>query len=1174
MLQRVLSTIMPHVDGTFITLNYPDKSKITKTLNWCKKQGIHTSYIKWNKDFSAARNFNLKQIPKSYQWFFWCDIDDRIDGAEHLHEVARMAREKDVKSVFMNYIYSSVRDKEGNIVQRTIEHMRERLLVNEDLYEWVAPIHETLIEKFPTRKADVDQITGTRELIKVVHLSDHKRNKASQIRNIEILEKYYKEVGKKDPRPRHYLAKAYFDTQEPKNLVKAEKLFHDYLSGPNPSGWAEERAQAWEYLSEIYRIWGKYNSSIKCCLNAIEEAPHFPSSYINLALTYTCKKMWDKALHWIKLSTKVPIPKTTMVINQRDLIARSLEVLWHVSINQNNIDEAWAAAKKLSEIFPDSEEIREKYLVGLGLKEQKEATKMFTRLVRYLDAIGEGSKIPLLLRSVPSTIEDNPFVTQIKNRLLPARTWGDDEIAIYCGPGFSSWSPKKLVKPGESFLGGSEEAVVYLSKELADLGWKVTVYADPGEDRGEVDGVNWLPYYEFNHKDNFNILIGWRNVAFFDAGFKSKKNYLWAHDVLNPQDFTQERLGRLDKIIVLSRAHRQTIPNVPSSKILISTNGYTEHFPKLKPKNNPKWCIYTSSYDRGLEHLLKIWPEVVKEVPDAKLHVFYGWKLFEEFYRDNPERMAWKEKMDKMMEHMGITHHGRVPQPEIEKWYKKCGIFAYPSHFYEINCGLPGTPVFTKNGVKNIENVKEGDMVLTHNGNFREVTKTMSRKVNEEVYGIKSAKSPYPIWLTGKHPVYTATYHVRSDAKGNQVYNKDNYKRRWINTADLREGLNYVLTPRGVSGNLKSVKITDYVNGYKEKGGEIHRDWKHMNWESASNKILLNKDFLYMLGLFCADGSVCPTGRKNTLSGIQFAFDKNKPKIIERIKSIFPLKISSITENGCQGVCYQSPMSEFLRATCYAANGEKVIPSFIWDVSLEKQRVFLEGLLDGDGARYRGGISFQNTSRSLAYGVAQILSNLGIFPAFSYSEDRKAYFLYWKENSAANKQHRVEDKHISRKIKLVERKQYKGKVYNFEVEKDNSYVLGNMAVHNCISAFKSELWGAVPVATNYAALDETIQYGKKIKGDIYDPETLEEYKQALIYALKHPEWQEEQRKKMMPWAKDKYSWTNVAKQWSEEFKSMDVDEAIDIVVNRFGKDKVGQFMPLKNQKKHGLKETS
>lgn len=101
---------------------------------------------------------------------------------------------------------------------------------------------------------------------------------------------------------------------------------------------------------------------------------------------------------------------------------------------------------------------------------------------------------------------------------------------------------------------------------------------------------------------------------------------------------------------------------------------------------NNRWVLYTSSYDRGLEHLLKIWPEVKQEVPDAQLHIFYGWQLFDRFYHDNPGSMAWKDKMLKLMNADGITEHGRLSQPDIEDWYKKCGIWAYPTHFGEISC--------------------------------------------------------------------------------------------------------------------------------------------------------------------------------------------------------------------------------------------------------------------------------------------------------------------------------------------------------------------------------------------------------------------------------------------------------------------------------------------------------
>jgi len=59
---------------------------------------------------------------------------------------------------------------------------------------------------------------------------------------------------------------------------------------------------------------------------------------------------------------------------------------------------------------------------------------------------------------------------------------------------------------------------------------------------------------------------------------------------------------------------------------------------------------------------------------------------------------------------------------------------------------------------------------------------------------------------------------------------------------------------------------------------------------------------------------------------------------------------------------------------------------------------------------------------------------------------------------------------------------------------------------------------------------------------------------------------------MMPWAREKYSWANVARQWTEEFRSLTIDEAIKVVIEE--KPAVGQFMPLDKQREHGLKETS
>jgi len=81
-----------------------------------------------------------------------------------------------------------------------------------------------------------------------------------------------------------------------------------------------------------------------------------------------------------------------------------------------------------------------------------------------------------------------------------------------------------------------------------------------------------------------------------------------------------------------------------------------------------------------------MWPDIKSAVPDAELHIFYGWQLFERFYKDNASSMAWMNRMKEMMTQDGITDHGRVTQEELAEFTKTCGVWAYPTHFGEISC--------------------------------------------------------------------------------------------------------------------------------------------------------------------------------------------------------------------------------------------------------------------------------------------------------------------------------------------------------------------------------------------------------------------------------------------------------------------------------------------------------
>ena len=269
--------------------------------------------------------------------------------------------------------------------------------------------------------------------------------------------------------------------------------------------------------------------------------------------------------------------------------------------------------------------------------------------------------------------------------------WEENEIAIVCGPGAEQWSPKSI----EKGLGGSEEAVVYLGQELTKLGWKVTVFANPEAEEGDFDGVLYQNYYKFNPEDLFNHLILWRSVGFTDTKPKARgKIILWMHDMPNVNDFTEERLKLIDKIGVLSEYHKEQFKyvdknggfvKIPDEKFLLTHNGIPDLGITIW-KGNPHRMCYVSSPDRGLIYLLKNWSKIREKVPDAELHVYYGFGVFDFFHRNNPAKMAFKAKILDMMKQEGITYHDRVGHKELALEMNKCGVWAYPTDFTEISC--------------------------------------------------------------------------------------------------------------------------------------------------------------------------------------------------------------------------------------------------------------------------------------------------------------------------------------------------------------------------------------------------------------------------------------------------------------------------------------------------------
>eukprot|EP00752_Nemacystus_decipiens_P009479 g8475.t1 len=108
-------------------------------------------------------------------------------------------------------------------------------------------------------------------------------------------------------------------------------------------------------------------------------------------------------------------------------------------------------------------------------------------------------------------------------------------IAFYCfeygNAWFPNWGPSYL----DLGLGGSEEAVVHLSRKLADLGFWVEVYADPkeqdvGRDHGfgrGAGGVVWYSYKAYDTSYPPDVFVAWRYHVSLPLAEGSGRRILW-----------------------------------------------------------------------------------------------------------------------------------------------------------------------------------------------------------------------------------------------------------------------------------------------------------------------------------------------------------------------------------------------------------------------------------------------------------------------------------------------------------------------------------------------------------------------------------------------------------------------------------------------------------------------
>jgi len=262
------------------------------------------------------------------------------------------------------------------------------------------------------------------------------------------------------------------------------------------------------------------------------------------------------------------------------------------------------------------------------------------------------------------------------------KVWPEKSIVVYCGRTSEAWSPLNLDKG----IGGSETAVIHLTREWAKHGYEVTVFCTCDKP-GVYSGVTYKDIVKFGMTDKYDIFILWRNVNILDSlNFKARKCFLDLHDVVSPEQFTTRVTNNVTKICVKSNYHKSLLGNVPEEKVAVIPNGgFVQIEEKVEKDSN--YLIYSSSYDRGLPYMLKYgWPLIKKACPDAYLKIFYGWEGFDALQAKTQDTIAYKKILLELMKQDGVSECGRISNAELLKEKAKANIHYYIGDFQEIDC--------------------------------------------------------------------------------------------------------------------------------------------------------------------------------------------------------------------------------------------------------------------------------------------------------------------------------------------------------------------------------------------------------------------------------------------------------------------------------------------------------
>lgn len=662
LLDRCLATVAPHVDGIFLLFSTPKGEPLQSAVEVAERYGAVAEFFEWPGDFSAARNRNFSMVPKEYDYILWCDADDVWRGLGTLKDV--MAANP-ADAYLFHYLYDF--DDTG---EPRVAHIKNQLVRNDGRFTWKGTIHEDLIcdgeAKLHLVNDGIDRL----------HLTTGERVEAALERNLAAAEAY-RRTHPDDPRSRFTLAQSLLGAGRRAEGMAELELFAE------ESGSEHDVYLAHLWLAGAADEGGDRKAALRYLRLAIGIMPEAPDAYLALGRAF---RRWGDDQSAESYTMRGLVRKgslrTTMVRNPRDYDRNPMLLLAEIYTDRGRPDLALPMLKGVRQISPSMEGLDEWISIIEKEYAQMEGVVAFLQTV---DALPTDDERRAEIVKVPKEYRAHPEVCRRWNELFVRTETDGKQIAYFCGNTDFVWGAHTFKTKG---VGGSEEAVVHLSRQWAKAGYAVTVFNNCGTEEvadPECPGVTYRPYWTFNRRDRWDTLILWRTPRMLDYDLNAARVLVDVHDVISPAEFTDARLAKIDAVMLKTKFHRSLFPNLPDSKVRVVPNGLDlASVPEL-PKE-PKLCVNTSSPDRSMDVLPSLWKRVKERVPDARLVWMYGWDVFDLNAKSDPNARRFKDRVVSDIEDAGIEAIGKVPQAECLAWYAKANLLLYPTEFAEIDC--------------------------------------------------------------------------------------------------------------------------------------------------------------------------------------------------------------------------------------------------------------------------------------------------------------------------------------------------------------------------------------------------------------------------------------------------------------------------------------------------------